>query len=153
MTLNQTQRYQRIEAISATQVGQVALLLDYCVKLLGKAIQAIHENKIEDRFLNIDQAVVILMTISNNIDQASSEHAKKLASFFDKMVAGLFEVNNRNDPELCEKLQVCIQGMAGVWRDADKAPVIMPTVDSIPTSKTAPTISYSNTSQPFQLDM
>ena len=91
------------------------------------------------------------MTISNNIDQTSSEHAKKLASFFDKMVAGLFEVNNRNDAELCEKLQLCIQGMAGVWRDADKAPAAS-VIESASTG-TLSTTPYVHTPQPFQLDM
>lgn len=152
MKLNQAKRYQRVEAISASKLGQVALLLDCCVGLLSKAIQAIHENKIEERFLNIDQAVVIIMTISNNIDQESSEHAKKLANFFNKMVAGLFEVNNSNDPDLCAKLQVCIQGMAGVWRDADKAPMEIP-VQSVSSSGTPPIPTHVNAQQSFQLDM
>lgn len=122
MKFNQTKSYQRVHAISASKIGQVAILLDHCVRLLDKSIHAIQENKIEERYHTIDQAIVIIGTITNNLDQESSVYAKKLITFFTTMVAGLHKVNIENDAELCGKIQTCILEMAKIWYNADKSP-------------------------------
>lgn len=123
MKKNQTRSYQHVQAISATKIGQVVILLDHCVRLLERAITAIQENKIEERFHHLDQAGVILNTIHNNIDVASSQYARGLSKFFQRMVLGLMEVNLTNDPALCAKIQACLHEMAKIWRKADVAPV------------------------------
>lgn len=132
MKLNQTRSYHHVEAISATKIGQIVILLDHCVRLLGRAITAMKENKIEERFNHLDQAVVILNTINNNIDISSSEYAKGLSQFFQRMSLGLIEVNLANDPVMCEKIQTCLHEMAKIWRNADKP--FVPEMSSTPSA-------------------
>lgn len=122
MRLNQSKAYQRVEAISASKIGQVAILLEHCVRLLDESIRAIGDNQIEQRFLKVDQVMVILNTITNNIDQESSSHAKGLSRFFQRMVIGLVDVNINNDAVMCGKIQTCLFEMAKIWRNADKVP-------------------------------
>lgn len=148
MKLNQTRSYQHVEAISATKIGQVVILLDHCVRLLGRAITAMKENKIEEKFHHLDQAAVILNTINNNIDPASSKYAKGLSEFFQRMSLGLVEVNLTNDSAMCEKIQTCLHEMAKIWRNADRVPE--------PVTASAPTPippQYSTSQGPLQLSV
>lgn len=123
MKQNYARNYQRVQAISATKIGQVALLLDHCVRLLDRAIAAIHANQMEDLYLHLDQTIVILCTIENSLDEEASEYAKGLKSFFQKMTRGLQEVLYQGNADLCAKIQTCLLGMANIWHKADKEPV------------------------------
>ncbi|WP_032112605.1 flagellar export chaperone FliS [Candidatus Paracaedibacter symbiosus] len=151
MKLNQTKSYQRVEAISASKLGHVAILLDHCGRLLSKAIQAMKDNQIEERFLNIDRVMVILNTIDNNIDQNSSTYAKGLSRFFQRMVVGLIDVNINNDPVMCGKIQTCIMEMAKIWRNADKTPEVPSTTTSMATPMAIPEPSLNR--EAFQLNI
>ena len=143
MKLNQTRSYQHIEAISATKIGQVVILLDHCVRLLGRAMAAMQDNKIEERFHNLDQAIVILNTINNNLDPSTSKHARGLSQFFQRMSLGLVEINLTNDPVMCEKIQTCLHEMAKIWRKAD----MMPETTAIPAMTMSTSVSQSAVSQ------
>lgn len=149
MKLNQTRSYQHVEAISATKIGQVVILLDHCVRLLGRAITAMKENRVEEKFTCLDQAVVILNTIDNNIDASSSKYAQGLSRFFQSMSLGVTEVNLANEPVMCEKIQTCLHEMAKIWRNADKAPESA--ISSAPMS--APVAQYSLSQESLQLSI
>lgn len=123
MKQNYARNYQRVQAISATKIGQVALLLDHCVRLLDRAIAAIHANQMEDLYLHLDQTIVILCTIENSFNEEASDHAKRLKSFFQKMTRGLQEVLYQGNADLCAKIQTCLLGMANIWHNADKQPI------------------------------
>lgn len=120
MSTKQTKSYQRVEAASATPVGQVALLLEHCTILLIEARKAIQNNDVEARFNNIDKVMVILSTIDKSLDTKSSKGAIKLSKLFRTMCERLTDVNINNDAELCNKVLNYIHDMVKLWRAADK---------------------------------
>lgn len=116
---NKIKNYRKVEAGAASQLEQVAILLEHCAKLAGQAKYAVKEQLFEERFLATEKMITILSNMQSAFDVERSEHGRRMISFLQNIVLNLAGVNINNDAELCDKIQAALLDMAQAWRLAD----------------------------------
>ncbi|MBW8310263.1 MAG: flagellar protein FliS [Candidatus Paracaedibacteraceae bacterium] len=115
----QMRHYHKAEAITASKMVQVAILLDHCVGLLRRAKVAIETKDYEQRHHCIDKVMVIISSIQSSLAVDRSPEVGEISNFFNNIVAFLLEVSLKEDAALCEQVQIALSEMASIWRLAD----------------------------------
>jgi flagellar protein FliS len=132
----QLRHYHKAESITASQMGQVAILLDHCAVLLRRAKVAIETKDYEQRHHCIDKVMVIISSIQSSLVVDRSPEIADISAFFNNIVAFLLEISLKEDANLCEHVQIALSEMASIWRLADSHKNASHTTDvsSIPDS-------------------
>jgi flagellar biosynthetic protein FliS len=120
-------QYQRSQAVIATPLGQVAILLDHCSGLMRRIKVAIEAKDYEGRYNATDKAIVIISSIQASLAVERTAEAVELSKFFQEMILFILDINMKEDLQLCQDVEVALGEMADVWRTADLA---MPKIES-----------------------
>lgn len=117
-------QYIKAKTEAASPLEHVAMILDRIAQHILSAQTAIGENRIEDRFLAIDKAVILLNgllgTLKKDADPQTNVFVQAMDDFYREAIAHLFIINNKNDPDLCLKVANSLKEMAQMWRKANK---------------------------------
>lgn len=116
---NKIRQYHKTEAVTATKLAQVAILLEHCASLLRKATIAIETKNYEERYLCTDKVMVIINSIQSSLAVDKSAEAVDLNDFFQRIIVLLLEVGLKQNAVLCSQIEVALSEMASVWRLAD----------------------------------
>ncbi|AIK95794.1 flagellar export chaperone FliS [Candidatus Odyssella acanthamoebae] len=115
----QMRQYHKAEVVTASQMVQVAILLDHCAGLLRRAKVAIETKDYEQRHHCIDKVMVIISSIQSSLVVDRSPEIAEISAFFNNIVTFLLEVTLKEDTNLCEQVQIALSEMASIWRLAD----------------------------------
>ncbi len=115
----QMRHYHKIEAITASKMVQVAILLDHCAGLLRRAKIAIETKDYEQRHYCIDKVMVIISSIQSSLAVDRSPEIGEISNFFNNIIAFLLEITLKEDAALCQQVQIALLEMASIWRLAD----------------------------------
>lgn len=120
MTYDQIRKYSQMQEKSASQLIEMAIILERCAQFLQRAIMAIEVHDYEERFINTDKVMVIMGTLQSILAVDRSEEAQGFHQFFENVVTLLVFVNVQDDAALCAKIREKLIDMADLWRAADK---------------------------------
>lgn len=117
-------QYVKAKTEAAGPLEHVAMILDRIAQHTLSAQTAILENRIEDRFIATDKAIILLNgllgTLKQDGDPQTSIFVQAMDDFYREAIAHLFVINNKNDPDLCVKVANSLKEMAQMWRKASK---------------------------------
>ncbi|WP_010297301.1 flagellar export chaperone FliS [Candidatus Odyssella thessalonicensis] len=116
---NKMRTYRRVEAMTASKIAQVAILLEHCAELLRRTKVAIEVKDYEQRYLCTEKVMVILSSIQSSLAIETSAEAVELNAFFNTMIIALLDINLKQEAALCEKVEFALAEMASIWRLAD----------------------------------
>ncbi len=123
MQQNLYRRYQRIEAITASPLTQVAILFEHCAQLIRQAKKAIEEHDVESRFQHSDKAMMVLHNLQGAFDVENSVEGKELHQFCQTIIDALVHLNFQPSLSMCDQLMEMLLEMSHLWRDADRGVV------------------------------
>ena len=123
-------QYQMSQAAISTPIGQVAILLEHCAKLMRRIKIAIESKDYEARYNATDKAIVIISSIQGSLAVDLTVEAAELNTFFQQMILFILDINMKEDLQLCQDVEVALSEMADVWRTADATTVKVDEVNS-----------------------
>lgn len=120
--------YHKNKVRSASQVEQVAIVLDQAARLMNKAIKAIEANDIELRSMSIDKAMKLMSGLRGALDQNNKEDETQvvvevMSSFYQQMTVFMMKASLNADVKLCHAIEVNLHEMAKMWRNASAQPL------------------------------
>ncbi len=123
-------QYQMSQAAISTPIGQIAILLEHCAKLMRRIKIAIESKDYEARYNATDKAIVIISSIQGSLAVDLTVEAAELNTFFQQMILFILDINMKEDLQLCQDVEVALSEMADVWRTADATTVKVDDVES-----------------------
>lgn len=123
-------QYQMSQAAISTPIGQVAILLEHCAKLMRRIKIAIESKDYEARYNATDKAIVIISSIQGSLAVDRTIEAAELNTFFQHMILFILDINMKEDLQLCQDVEIALSEMADVWRTADATTVKVDDVES-----------------------
>jgi flagellar biosynthetic protein FliS len=120
MQANPYNRYQKIEAITASPLTQVAILFEHCAQLIRLVKKAIEDQQVESRFQYCDKTMMILQNLQGAFDVEKSVEGKELHHFCQTIINALIYLNFQPDTATCDQLLDMLLDMSHVWREADR---------------------------------
>ena len=123
-------QYQMSQAAISTPIGQIAILLEHCAKLMRRIKIAIESKDYEARYNATDKAIVIISSIQGSLAVDLTVEAAELNTFFQQMILFILDINMKEDLQLCQDVEVALSEMADVWRTADATTVKVDEVNS-----------------------
>jgi flagellar biosynthetic protein FliS len=119
--------YQKNQALMASPVEQVALLLDRAARLMDDAHKAMLDNRFEDRFLHSEKAIKIITGLASVLkteDPTMPTEVRALIlvmeGFYREMLIKIMDMSLKNDPRICLEIVEKFREMGGEWHDANK---------------------------------
>lgn len=102
---------------------QIALLYDIAIRRLHEARSAITEQRIEDRCRFVLKAFEILQALQSCLDfEHGGTIAPMLCRYYGSAMNRLLQINQKNDPALCDEIIAYLTPMRESWaRIADGA--------------------------------
>ena len=106
---------------NVSKTRQVVLLYDGAINYIKKAIQAIQEKNIQERYNNIDNACKILLGLQSSLDfDNGGDIAKILDEYYHSMDMRLIKVQRNNNIEDLEQISKEIYMMRDAWDEVDQ---------------------------------
>ncbi len=107
------------ETVSKSQ--QIVMLYDGIIKFTRKARESIEENKIEERFNNLQRACKIILGLQFSLDfDNGGEISQILSNFYNAMDLRIMALNRSNSLEDLDKILNEIKIMRDAWNEIDQ---------------------------------
>ncbi|ANB58164.1 flagellar protein FliS [Anoxybacillus sp. B7M1] len=110
------QIYQQ-NSVSTASPGELTLMLyNGCLKFLNKGKQAIKENNIQERNINLQKAQRIIQELMVTLDQ-KYEVAHQMMAMYEYMNRRLVEANVTNNIAIVEEVEGFMTEFRDVWKE------------------------------------
>lgn len=105
---------------NTSKCKQVVMLYDGAMRFITKAMDAIKENNIQERFNNLERASKIILGLQSALDfDRGGEVAKVLDEYYHNIDMRLVSVHYNNDASICEKVLRELKIMREAWEEVD----------------------------------
>lgn len=99
-----------------TPAQQITQLYDHAILRLKEAKTAILEQRIEDRFQAVMKAFTILQGLQSCLDfERGGTIAPMLDGYYNHAMNRMLQINQRNDPSICDELVDYLVPMRASW--------------------------------------
>ncbi|KQL52992.1 flagellar export chaperone FliS [Heyndrickxia shackletonii] len=118
--MNKTyEAYQQVSVTTATPGELVLMLYNGCIKFIKIAKNAMNEQDIEKKHLNITKAQNIIkeLIVTLNMDYEISKDMRKL---YDYMNRRLIEANIKNDTSILDEVEHFVEEFRDTWKEVIK---------------------------------
>ncbi|MEB3702388.1 Flagellar export chaperone FliS [Candidatus Bealeia paramacronuclearis] len=115
-----TKLYQKNSTNHAQAIDLVIDIYDEAVNALEEALQAINDNRIQDRFMATEKARKYLIGLSSSLNKNNEETqtlSKTLENYYVVINDLLTRINVYNKPETCLAAIQSLKEMAECWRE------------------------------------
>jgi len=120
MVMNKTyEAYQQVSVTTATPGELVLMLYNGCIKFIKIAKNAMNEQDIEKKHINITKAQNIIkeLMVTLNMDYEISKDMRKL---YDYMNRRLIEANIKNDTSILDEVEHFVEEFRDTWKEVIK---------------------------------
>ncbi len=115
---NAAQAYQAQQVRGVSKVKQVALLYDRAIASLREAVQAIEDNRIEQRWKANKRAQDIVLALYGALDvEQGGEIARNLERLYRFVLRRLPQVDLRNDPQPAQEAIEVLSPLRDSWHE------------------------------------
>jgi len=116
------------QAVETTPAGQqIVMLYDGVLRQIANARSAITERRINDRFIAVQKATLILEALQGCLDFDKGEDiALQLDRLYTHYIFRLHTINVEDDPAICDQLTAQIGELRSSWATINKAPTQPP---------------------------
>jgi flagellar protein FliS len=102
--------------VQCSKVELIVLIYDKIIKHLKSASQAINDNKLEEKLLNIDKALKIIeLGLLQYLDMSAGDIAKNLKDFYLCSMNVLIKANLDNNSQDLEKIADNFNNLKSAW--------------------------------------
>ncbi|MDE3015906.1 MAG: flagellar export chaperone FliS [Pseudomonadota bacterium] len=116
-------KYQAYAAATQTvaRTKQIVLLYDGVIRLVQQAREAIHGQRIEDRFQLLTRASDIITGLQCCLDfDKGGDVARTLHHFYIDINARIFSVHRSNSLDTCNEIVAELKQMRDTWQEIDE---------------------------------
>ncbi|MBI5197222.1 MAG: flagellar export chaperone FliS [Nitrospirae bacterium] len=116
---NPYQKYQNNQILGLDREDILLLLYDTMIKQVEVALQAISENKIEEKLRAVSKTVNILMELRGALKKEVAEDlTQSLEQLYEYMIFRLTIANYKNDTALLREVRTLLQELRTAWGTA-----------------------------------
>lgn len=113
-----TDQYQNQQLLSSTPAMLVYMLYDEAIRALGKTVEAIAADDVEDRWKSNNKAMEIITELAVTLDlERGGQIADRLYQLYTMMLTMLPDVDVRNDPKPAEDAIALLEPLRDSWRE------------------------------------
>jgi flagellar protein FliS len=106
---------------NASKCRQVVMLYDGAIRYVQKAIAAIQEKNIQERYNNLEQACTIILGLQSALDfENGGDVAEILDQYYHSLDMRLLTVHRNNRTDICEQVIVELKMMRDAWDEIDQ---------------------------------